>query len=269
MNYFSITLKLLLALLFFAFFINANAASKSDSAKEKRWEEQIVPSLMVGDAIKLSADGIKFLALYSEPSTEKAKGAVIIMHGIGVHPAWPDIIDPLRMELPEHGWHTLSLQMPVLKNEAEDKDYSPLFLEVPSRIQAGVDFLKSKGVTSIVLSGHSLGSAMAAHYLATAKDPLVKTYVSVSGGPGTPGDPRMDSLENFKKINTVGILDLYGSDDIKRVLDNMKIRGPIGKKLHGDRYRMIKIDGANHFYHGKQDELVKVFSHWIDKNATK
>jgi pimeloyl-ACP methyl ester carboxylesterase len=156
--------------------------------------------------------------------------------------------------------------MPILDNEAKDEDYSPLFKEVPSRIQAGVDFLKSKGVSTIVISGHSLGSAMAAHYLATARDPLVKAYVSVSGGPGMPGDLRMDSLENFKKINTVRILDLYGSEDIKRVLDNLKERGPIGKKLHGDRYQILKIDGANHFYHGKQDELIKVFSDWIGKS---
>ena len=269
MSKFSITLKWLLAFLLFALFLNANAASKSDTAKEKRWEEQIVPSLMVGDAIKLNADGVKFLALYSEPSTEKAKGAVIIMHGIGVHPAWPDVVENLRVELPEHGWHTLSLQMPILENEAEDKDYPPLFPEVPSRIQAGVDFLKKKGVNTIVLTGHSMGTAMASYYLASARDPLVKAYVIISGGPGTPGDSRADSLENFKKFKTINILDIYGNEDLKLVTESINKRGPLGKKLHGDRYKVIKIDGANHFYHGKQDELVKVFSHWIDKNATK
>lgn len=265
MRGFPFTVKYLLALALFAFLLNANAASNSDRAKEKRWEDQIVPSIMVGDAIKLNADGVKFLALYTEPSTEKAKGAVIIMHGIGVHPAWPDVIEPLRMELPEHGWHTLSLQMPILENEAKDEDYPPLFPEVPSRIQAGVDFLKSKGVSTIVLSGHSMGSAMASYYLASARDPLVKAYVIISGGPGTPGDSRADSLENFKKIKTISILDLYGSEDLKLVTESIKKRGPIGEKLHGDRYQIIKIDGANHFYHGKQSELIKIYSDWIGK----
>jgi predicted alpha/beta-hydrolase family hydrolase len=268
MNYLSTTLKYILAFLLFSLFLNANAASKSDLAKEKRWEEQIVPSLMVGEAIKLSADGVKFLALYTESSTEKVKGAVIILHGIGVHPAWPDVVETLREELPEHGWHTLSLQMPILENGAEDKDYPPLFPEVPSRIQAGVDFLKNKGVNNIVLTGHSMGTAMASYYLATARDPLVKAYVIMGGGPGTPGDSRADSLENFKKIGAINILDIYGSEDVKLVTESISKRGPVGKEIHGDRYKMIKIDGANHFYQGKQDELVNVFSHWIDKNAT-
>lgn len=129
----SLTSKYLLLIpLLFAF--TANAASKSDFAKEKRWEEQIVPSIMVGEEVKLTADGVEFLALYAEPTTEQQKGGVILLHGIGVHPAWPDVIEPLRMELPEYGWHTLSLQMPILGNEAENKDYAPLFAEVPARI---------------------------------------------------------------------------------------------------------------------------------------
>jgi hypothetical protein len=105
---------LLLIPLLFAF--TANAASESELAKEKRWEEQIVPSIMIGEDVKLTAHSVEFLALYAEPTTEQQKGAVILLHGIGVHPAWPDVIEPLRMELPEYGWHTLSLQMPILGN---------------------------------------------------------------------------------------------------------------------------------------------------------
>ena len=262
-----ICLKTVLAIILLALAFNANAASKSDRAKEKRWEEQIVPSLMVGDALMLNADGVEFLALYAEPSTDKAKGAVIIMHGIGVHPAWADVIDPLRMELPEHGWHTLSLQMPILENEAEDEDYPPLFTEVPSRIQAGVDYLKNKGIKNIVISGHSMGTTMASHYLASSRDSAVTAYVSMGPGPGTPGSTDADSMANFKKISGINILDVYGSEDIKRVKNNMKDREPIGKKLHGSRYQVKIIEGGNHFYQGKQDALIKVVSDWLEVNA--
>lgn len=139
------------------FLVTANAASKSDLAKEKRWEKQIVPSILVGEDIRLKADGTNFLALYAEPTTDQVKGAVILIHGNGVHPAWPDVVEPLRMQLPDNGWHTLSLQMPVLNNEAKDTDYPPLFPEVLVRIQAGVDFLKTNGIHNIVLAAIVVG----------------------------------------------------------------------------------------------------------------
>ena len=236
--------------------LTANAASKSDLAKEKRWKDQIVDSLMVGEDIKLKADGVEFLGLYAEPATDYSKGAVIILHGIGVHPAWPDVIEPLRTELPDLGWHTLSLQMPVLNNEAKEEEYSPLYLEVPARIQAGIEFLKRKGIRNIVLIGHSTGATMASYYLSTKNDPTVKVFAMLSGGFGMPKVTNMDSLEHFKKIKNVRIIDVYGSEDRKPVLEAIIVRNPLGKKMHQGHYQQLKIEDANHFYNGKQNELV-------------
>ena len=81
----------------------SHAASKSDLYKEKRWESQIVDSLLVGEAVKLREHDTEFLGLFAEANSGDAKGAVILLHGRGAHPAWPDVIEPLRMELPEHG----------------------------------------------------------------------------------------------------------------------------------------------------------------------
>lgn len=245
--------------------VSASAASLSDRDKEQRWEKQIVPDLFVGEAIKLKAEGVDFLALYTEASTEKPKGAVIILHGIGVHPAWPDVINPLRTQLPERGWHTLSLQMPILQNEAKDTDYPPLFPEVPSRIQAGVDFLKAKGIKNIAIIGHSMGAAMASYYLSSAADPAVKAFAITSGGYGVPGDKRMDAVNNFRKMKNIAILDLHGSDDTDHVKRASKQRGEIGNKIHGQRYESMVIPGANHFYNGKEKELVDTVSNWLDK----
>ena len=260
----SLTFKYLL-LIPFLFALTANAASKSDLAKEKRWKEQIVPSILVGEDVKLTAEDVEFLALYAEPTGDPQKGAVILLHGIGVHPAWPDVIEPLRMELPEYGWHTLSLQMPILANEAENKDYTPLFPEVPARIQAGVDFLKNKGIRTIAISGHSLGSTMGSYYLATKRDPAVRVFAIVSGGPGVPGEARMDSLENFRKINGVAILDVYGSEDEKSVLQAVNERRRLSQTIEGGSYQQLEIDGAGHFYRGKQEDLVTEFSTALDK----
>ena len=90
----------------------------SDTAKEKRWADQIVDTLMEGEAVWLQAGQTKFLGIYTESATKPAKGAVIVLHGIGAHPDWTDVVHPLRVGLTEHGWTTLSLQMPILANEA-------------------------------------------------------------------------------------------------------------------------------------------------------
>jgi len=250
------TFQSLLILILSSFLLTAHAASKSDLAKEKRWEAQIVDSLMVGEGIKLKANGVDFLGLYAEPATSYSKGAVIILHGIGAHPAWPDVIEPLRMQLPDLGWHTLSLQMPILNNEAKAEQYSPLFPEVPARIKAGIKFLKEKGIHNIVLSGHSMGAVMAGYYLSIQHDPDVKVLAILGNDIGMPNKPHMNSIKNFKMIKNVDVVDVYGSEDTKSVLATIKTRSPIGNKLHKGHYQQLKINGANHFYHGKQNDLV-------------
>jgi len=257
----------MIGLMFFAISSLGQAASKSDQAKEKRWEEQIVPSLLVGEAVNLKAAGVEFLGLYAENDTDKAIGGVVLIHGIGVHPAWPEIIDPLRMGLPEAGWHTLSIQMPILKNEAEGKDYPPLFDEVPGRIQAGVDYLKAKGVKNIVIIGHSLGNTMTTYYLAKKKDPAVRAFVAIAFGPGYPKDPRMDSYKNFSKV-TIPTLDIYGSGDFDRNLKGVNKRKQTAKKSGNKKYKQVKIEGANHFFSGMDDVLLQRVRGWLKKYAS-
>lgn len=255
----------LLILILSSFLLTTHAASKSDQAKEKRWESQIVDSLLVGEDIKLKANGVEFLGLYAEPATEYSKGAVIILHGIGVHPAWPDVIEPLRMQLPDLGWHTLSLQMPVLNNDFKEEQYSPLFLEVPARIKAGIKYLKNKGIKNIILSGHSLGSVMASYYVSSQNDPDVKILAIIGSGIGMPKKPHMNNLKNFKSIKNTFIVDVYGSEDRKPVLSAVKARTPIGNKLHKDHYQQLKIKGANHFYHGKNNDLINGLNRELTK----
>ena len=80
------TRRYLIGLIFLVLAGQTPAATKSDTAKEKRWEEQIVPSLMVGEAVKLKAAGVEFLSLYAPNTDKKTFGGVILIHGIGAHP---------------------------------------------------------------------------------------------------------------------------------------------------------------------------------------
>ena len=252
-------------LLLIAGLLMAPLLQASDMAKEKRWEAQIVDALIVGEGIKLKADKTEFLAIFAEHNTEKAMGGAIILHGIGVHPAWPEVIQPLRTNLPDHGWATLSLQMPILKNEAKSEEYAPLFDEVPGRIQAGVDYFKKQGIQNIVVVAHSLGASMAAYYLAQKPDPAVTAFVAIGMSVEKP-DKKMDSSVNLRKIK-LPILDIYGSRDLPQVVKSVKARSTAANRAANKRYTQLKIEGADHFFNNMDATLVKRVRGWLANNA--
>ena len=62
-----------------------SAATASDLDKDRRWSEQIVEGLLVGEAVELKTGETAFLGLYAEASEGPGDRAVILLHGI---PTW-------------------------------------------------------------------------------------------------------------------------------------------------------------------------------------
>jgi len=238
----------------------------SDMAKEKRWADQIVDSIMIGEAKWLKVGKNKILSIYTENNTDKAMGAAIILHGTGVHPNWDQVIRPLRTQLPDHGWSTLSLQLPVLANEASYQEYIPLFKEIAPRIKAAVAFLKSKGIQNIVIIGHSLGSSMAAYYMANKPDAAIRAFVAVGVSGNMHKKDKVGYLTSLKTIK-VPVLDIYGSIDLAQVLESEKLKAQVARKAGNKNYTQLKISGANHFFDNKDDVLIKRVRGWLAKNA--
>lgn len=235
----------------------------SDLAKEKRWADQVVDAIIDGDAVWLDDRKRKFLGIYTE-AEETSKRAVIVMHGMGIHPDWQQVVQPLRVGLTEQGWNTLSIQMPILVNEAEHKDYAPLYDEVAPRIDAAIAYLKGNNAKQIVLIGHSMGASMAAYYLSKTKQ-SVNGLVAISlSGDGS--DVRMNGVRSIEKIK-VPMLDLYGDEDLEGVLASTKARKTAAKKSGNMHFSQKKIKG-NHFYDGNDDGLIEVVSIWLNKLKT-
>ena len=244
-----------------------SGAGASDLEKEKRWSEQIVDSLVVGESCPLKANGTEFLGIYTEASDGPGGRAVILLHGMGAHPDWPEVINPLRSELPDLGWSTLSIQMPVLANDAPLKDYAPLFDEVAPRVGAAVAWLREQGNKTIILLGHSLGASMGAHYLAGKNDPGIDGFVAI-GMSVISLDDRMNSAKALETIK-VPVLDLYGSRDMAAVLDSVDRRARAARKAGNSGYRQRGVEGADHFFVGMQDELVRIVYGWLKRNYEK
>lgn len=251
-----------LALLGILLTLLTGATLGSDILKERRWATQIEDALLVGEPIYLQAGGREFLAIFTPSTVRQTRGGVILLHGIGAHPDWPDVIAPLRQELPEAGWVTLSLQLPILPNDAEPREYLPLFPEADTRISAGIRYLQQQGVRTITVVSHSLGAAMGARFLAN-KEPgseTVRAFVGIgmNRSPGTSAHTP-DALAKL----TLPVLDLYGAQDLEGVRVSAPARVLAARRAGNDHYRQTEIPGADHFFRDQEALLVKQVSSWL------
>src|SRR5687768_5656452 len=81
------------------------AFAQADYAREKRWADEITPAIIVGDAVQLELPGgRKFLGIYAP--AKSGGPAVVVVHGLGVHPDW-NLINALRSRLADQGYSTL------------------------------------------------------------------------------------------------------------------------------------------------------------------
>ena len=249
--------RFLTALLLFGLLLPS--ARASDLEKEKRWADQIVDALIDGEAELLKAGDTEFLAIFTE-AEDPGSNAALVLHGMGAHPDWPQVVYPLRTGLPANGWSTLSLQMPVLPNEAQHNEYAPLFEEVAPRIEAGIAYLEEKGADRIVIVAHSLGTAMASYYL--SGDPEGVAGLVGIGMPGGAEDPRMDNLASLPKVR-VPVLDVYGQNDSDGVFRTSAAR--MEAASGNPDYSQVQVPNADHFFDGQDEVLLGIVVDWLGR----
>ena len=231
----------------------------SDLEKEKRWADQIVDALLDGEAVYLNDGRSDFLAIETEATSDGSGKAAVVMHGTGVHPDWPTVVQPLRVGLAEAGWHTLSIQMPVLANDVEHAAYAAIYDEVPGRIGAAVSYLRAKGFGKVVLIAHSQGATMTMYYLST-QPAAVDGFIAIGMSDGIAGGP-MDTLSQLPGLRTP-TLDLYGSEDLPEVLASADARKAAAGE--GGDYSQRQVAGADHFFDGEEAELLEAAGGWLD-----
>mgnify|MGYP003965129019 CR=1 FL=1 len=250
-------MNIFLVVLFMLF--TTSSVQASDLAKEKRWAEQTVDSILDGEDIWLKAGNLKFLSIYTEAEDESSKG-IIVVHGTGIHPNWDQVVKPVRVEMTMLGWNTLSVQMPILANEATYDDYVPLYPEVPARLKAAEDYLLSQGIKNIVIVAHSQGSTMSAYYLAN-NDHKVSAFVAI-GMQATQKDVDINAATSLKAID-IPVLDLYGSKDLPGVLETVNKKKQASS--HNKTYQQQGIMGAEHFFDDKNEELIEAINNWLNQ----
>ena len=250
-------------LLFEVFFVHADML---DRQLEMQISEKLTEKAKASEFLWLDANGEKFLALLTEQTAEKAEGAIIILHSMGAHADWPQTISPLRTILPEYGWMTLSIQLPVIASENQNEDYGITLKQSSERIKAAIRLLHERKFLNVVAIGHSFGAASVLAYLENQGEEKIIALGAIGLQDYPFVKPPIDLLDLIKN-SKIPILDIYGSRDFKRVVDQAPDRRLAAKKGKNNKYTQVEIDGADHYFTKLEDELIKRIRGWLKAAA--
>ena len=242
-------------------FYNKFTDAEPDYAREDRMIAEIEDAVMDGDVEYLPLKGDKeVFSIYMEPDVDKPKGGVIILHSRGYHANWSSTIKPLRVGLAEKGWHTLSVQMPVLEKSAKYYDYVSVFPYSHERIDAALSFYKQRGVDNVILVSHGCGAHMSMSYFDKYGDEKINAYVGIGMGAT---DYKQKVIKRFPlDIMLKPVLDVYGENDFPGVIRLSESRQDLMDVAANAKSAQMVIKGADHYY--KENGTAQVLTNTID-----
>ena len=261
-NYYKALLSLCLATwlsVLSAFAVQADSGPDYD--RESRLAEQIVDDIFDGEPIWLDANNHQFLGIHTL-NEEQSKGTVLILHGRGYHPDWPEVAGPLRTGLIDAGWSTLSIQMPVLEKGRLYYDYLPLFEFSRERIESAINFLSNASDQPIILAAHSCGAHMANDWLNSRTDSKIDGYIIMGAG-------ATDYLQDLKTplpfANMhIPVLDLYGELEFPRPIAMLPERKALLDAGGNPGSKQIMLLDADHYFHDAGGPLTEVVAEWLN-----
>ncbi len=226
-------------------------------SREDRLRNQIEPAL-AQDAIELRVNNTAFLALHRGAERMKRRGAVILLHDMEANPATPNVIQPLRLGLPRHGWETLSLQMPLADRGAWRRAYIALIPEALPRIDAAITWLKQRKAEHIVLLGYGTGARVAIAYAGARSGAPLLAVVAISLETDTAGFP--PSIRR-----RLPLLDIFAGRDLRGVLATAPLRRRVAAERKHTGFRQIEIAGAGPTFRHFDDMLLRRITAWLSK----
>lgn len=237
---------------------------------------------------ELTVAGQKIKATFLEETLGEPHGAIVLLHDQGEKFESMGVVTPLRHEMLQYGWSTLtvSLEYPFTPNiflaiSPEDKtsidpveskesatntdlaktdevnNDEPKVLPPISnqqRIDAAIAFLKTKDIERIILLGHGKGGIVAINELST-----ISTAISALILVGTPALSNSDEFKTFE----LPIMDIYGEQDLEGVSSAVKHRKVVMKRVDNIQYTSREIIGGNHVYYGLEPTLVSTVRGWL------
>ena len=243
--------------------LNLQAQGISSTTYENDQVLRLVMSHAQRGMVWLGSGETTFLTLYREPADHESKRAAIILHSMGMHADWPDLISPLRHQLPDLGWTTLSVQLPLLDPQVGLAEYGSTFKLAKERIRSSIFYLQERGYDDIVIIAYSFGVTTAVNYLVDYNN-VVKALIGISIQPHQFLKPFYGLIEELSKIS-VPILDIYGDQDYSEVLKSTDDRRLAAIKGGNQNYKQVIFRGANHQFTGMELDLAHEIIEWLNQ----
>ena len=229
------------------------------------------------------------LALLSPSNISSLQGGVIILADLYQSPDWPVTVHGLRKHLPNYGWETLSIQLPVPTSNPSNPELDEAYTLTQQRIEAAVLYFKNKNINNISLIGISQSANFSIKYTASLpeKNDDIQSLVSIRAY-----DSNWLVSSDLVKSISLPMLDIYPEHDSEIILKSAKKRlisagfsakmqarprklelSPKVQKLAINktgnlRYRQKVINGANYHFDKLEPTLIKVIRGWLGVYAS-
>ena len=218
-------------------------------SREKRLKEQNIDEIMDGDSINLKVRGKEIFSIFME-SEDKTDTGIIFLHTRGENPNESKTIKPLRIDMAENGYHTLSVQMPVLEKNATYYDYVPLLPHSHPRIKAAIDFYKKMNIKNIIFVAHGCGGHMLMSYIDKYGDSDIKAVIGIGMGAT---DTNQEVIKEYPLATMkIPVLDIIGQYDYRSVKKHFKTR-KAHLALSSENNKQVILSKAKHYHHGEKE----------------
>ena len=247
--------------LFIIFFSSSHSIADNlpNHQREKDIREQILNFIFDAELINLKSKVENNFTLLENITTNSSK-SILLLHGRGLSPNEPNVIEPLRLAMSELNINVFSLQLPVLSKGKTYNDYTGILKYSDQRIESALRYIE-KETTEIIIIAHSCGVHMIMSWVENYTNLNVKAFILIGAGATDKGQTIKNPFP-YKNID-VPILNIYGEYDYGAVKLNSKLFSKyLSESLH-PKSLQVEIANSNHHHEDNAKNLVDTVKKWL------
>ena len=243
-------------IMIFLFASDVSANETPNYIREKNINDQITSYIFDAEISELdSLLEKKFNLVFTDNSSDTS---ILLLHGRGLHPTEPNVIDPLRIELAESNYNVFSLQLPVLAKGQTYYDYHKIFPYSDARIETAIKNINS---SNIIIIAHSCGANMLLSFLENISVSGITGIVLLSAGAVDKDQIILNKVD--LSLYNLPILNIYGELDhnsVKVFADNLK---QVFTSTTKSSLQIIEVENADHNYSDSTPFLIQSVKKWL------